>query len=488
MSALTTVRFALAGTRTDGVRLLLTAVGAGTATVGLLAVATVLSIGAHTNASYTNGLLTEPGLRPGLTVALVLTTIPVLFFVAQCTRLGAPARDRRLAAFRMGGATPAQTARIAATETGVAAALGALLGGTVYFAGRAALDAPGPTGLRPLPTDVLPPVGVLVAILAGIPVLAVALSLLLMRRVSVTPFGVVRRSRAKRVRPWPGVLVVLGLGGWLVFMGVARVLLAREVSVSQLFLPVSFVCTLLLALGLVLGTGWLAYTGGRLLQRFGRRPVALLAGRRLMADPWAGSRLLGVIVIAALFGGGSAAVHSVFTTQFRAQDLVARASAEQTGEEFVPRDTTFYDTAFDLIQLAAMVAVVVAAASLLVMLAEQIVTRRRSLASLVATGTPRAVLGRALLLQTVVPLLPAVLLAAGSGAAMVFSAFPREVPGGEFCDAAGKCTPPVTLTVPIPWADLAVIAGGSILAVLVVTAIGLLFLRSSTDVSELRTE
>ncbi|MQA77324.1 MAG: FtsX-like permease family protein [Streptosporangiales bacterium] len=493
MTALTTVRFALAGTRTDSVRILLTALGAGAATLGLLAVATVLSIptggGDNPDAYYTNGLLAEPGLRPGPSVALVLTTIPVLFFVAQCSRLGAPARDRRLAAFRMGGATPAQTARIAATETGVAAALGALLGAAVYFAGRAVLDAPGPSGMRPLPTDVLPPLAVMVAILVGIPVLAIALSLLLMRRVSVTPFGVVRRSRDKKVRPWPGVLVVVGLGGWVAFTAAGRVFQTQDaVESGRLFLRLGVVCTLLVALGLALGTGWIAYTLGRLLHRVGRRPAALLAGRRLMADPWAGSRLLGVIVITTLFGSGAAAVHSVFATGFRADDLSDRAFTKMSGEEYLPRDTSFYETAFDLIQLAVVVALTVAVASLLVMLAEQLVTRRRSLAALVAGGTPRPVLARAQLLQTVAPLVPAVLLATAAGTVMAFSALGREVRGGEFCDAAGNCTPPVTLTVPIPWADLAVIAGGSVLAVLVVTAIGLLFLRSSTDVAELRTE
>lgn len=494
MSALTIVRFALAGTRTDGVRLLLTTLGAAAATVGLLAVATVLSIplggGGNPDAYYTNGLLAEPGLRPGLSVALVLTTIPVLFFVAQCSRLGAPARDRRLAAFRMGGATPAQTARIAATETGVAAALGSLLGAAVYFVGRAVLDAPGPTGMRPLPTDVLPPVAVMVVILVGIPVSATALSLLLMRGVSISPFGVVRRSRDKVVRPWPGVLVVVGLAGWVALTAAGRVLQSQDVvGAGQLFLRLGVVCTLLVALGLALGTGWIAFTVGRLLQRVGQGPAALLAGRRLMADPWAGSRLLGVIVVTTLFGSGAAVVHSVFATGFRADELGDRAYAEMSGEEIGYRDTSFYETAFDLIQVAVVVALGVAMASMLVMLAEQLVTRRRSLASLVAGGTPRHVLARAHLLQTVAPLVPAVLLATAAGTVIGFSALGREVRGGEYCDFEGEtCTPPITLTVPIPWADLAVIAGGCVLAVLVVTAIGLLFLRSSTDVSELRTE
>ena len=216
MSPVTTLRFALAGTRTDGVRITLTALGAAFTTLGLLAITTVLSIqsppvtpdGDITNAHYTNGLLAEAGLRPGLCVALVLLTLPFLFFVVQCSRLGAPARDRRLAAYRLGGATPGQTARIIAAETGVAAVLGMIVGAAVYFVGRVLADHPGPEGMRTLPTDVLPPAWALVLVLAGLPALVVALSLLLLRKVTVTPFVVVRRSRSRRVRPWPGILLV----------------------------------------------------------------------------------------------------------------------------------------------------------------------------------------------------------------------------------------------------------------------------------------
>jgi hypothetical protein len=39
----------------------------------------------------------------------------------------------------------------------------------------------------------------------------------------------------------------------------------------------------------------------------------------------------------------------------------------------------------------------------------------------------------------------------------------------------------------VPWDQLALLGGGALAAVVVVTVVGLLFLRTSTDVSELRT-
>lgn len=63
---------------------------------------------------------------------------------------------------------------------------------------------------------------------------------------------------------------------------------------------------------------------------------------------------------------------------------------------------------------------------------------------------------------------------------------------GRTADAVGRDahgpTIHVTLTIPPPWAELGVFVGGGIAAVLVVSVIGLLFFRASTDIGEPRTE
>lgn len=107
----TLLRLAVTGGRADLMRIVLTVVGSAAATVVLLTAATVASVG-PSDGPYGLEVLNEPGLRPGVMVVLLLLCVPILSFVGQCVRVGAPARDRRLAAFRMAGerrATPARS-------------------------------------------------------------------------------------------------------------------------------------------------------------------------------------------------------------------------------------------------------------------------------------------------------------------------------------------------------------------------------------------
>ncbi|HEX8345717.1 MAG TPA: FtsX-like permease family protein, partial [Actinoplanes sp.] len=185
MSPSTLVRLALAGTRTDVLRVVLTAVTAALAAVVLLSAMTVLAIpdplpvpidpeflGQPMNEQYTNALLREPGLRPGVAFALGLLAIPVLALAGQCARLGAPARDRRLAAVRMAGATPGQAIWIAVAETALAGLLGTAAGLGAFLLGRQLLHRPDAQGRLPLPTDVLPATWLVVTVVLGLPAVA----------------------------------------------------------------------------------------------------------------------------------------------------------------------------------------------------------------------------------------------------------------------------------------------------------------------------
>lgn len=181
----TMVRLAWAGNRTDWFRLVFTALGAALGTFILLAAATVnwlpateriTEFGGGTTVDkfdyrYTSGLLNETSARPLLAAALVLLALPALVFAGQSARLGAPARDRRLAAIRLAGATPGQTRLIAIAEAVVACLAGAMLGIGGYFVIRRIAHLPvvmdpiaedfglagNPTPHLPFPTDALPP-------------------------------------------------------------------------------------------------------------------------------------------------------------------------------------------------------------------------------------------------------------------------------------------------------------------------------------------
>jgi ABC-type antimicrobial peptide transport system permease subunit len=114
------------------------------------------------------------------------------------------------------------------------------------------------------------------------------------------------------------------------------------------------------------------------------------------------------------------------------------------------------------------VALVVAAAGLLVASCEAVLERRRTLASLAATGVPLGTLRRAVLLQSLLPAVPAAALAAVAGAsgALALTA--------TFGDAV------------VPWTRLLGVLALALLAVTAASAATLPLLRRAVRPTELR--
>ncbi|WP_438860925.1 FtsX-like permease family protein [Actinoplanes auranticolor] len=482
-----------------------TAVSSAPAAVVLLAAAAVVAVpelGTEQDGSdilnevYSNSLLREPGLRPGVVFTLLMLAVPVLFLAGQSIRFGSPARDRRLAAMRLAGATPGQAVRIAAAETAAAALLGSIVGTGAFLLLRVLLHRRPADGRLPLPTDVLPSALAFTGVLVLVPVLAALIGAFLLRRVIITPLGVVRRVRSQSPRLWPGVLILVGVFAPLVIRPLGA-FLARldDTAGGDLALVVAFVGVLLAVAGVIIGTGWIAYTAGRLLHRFGRRPAMLLAGRNLMADPWNGSRTLSALLAALVVGAGVLAYRAYMVTHFavtnealaRREDIVAESDQE-----------SFFRNAVDLVRIAVVVGALVAAAGIMVALAESIVARRRTYAGLIAAGVPRGVLGASIAWQTLAPLVPAVLVALTVGVSLLRAVVPAEATGrgGATCSGGpSDCYPGspswvehpvVTRAVPVPLDDLLVLGGGAVAVMLLVVGVGLLLLRRSTDLDELR--
>ncbi|MEV4275972.1 FtsX-like permease family protein [Actinoplanes xinjiangensis] len=505
MRAATLFRLSTAGTRTDTLRTVLTGTSAALAGTVMLAAVTVAAVqggepleqpdgtawlapGAE---HYTSPLLREPGLRPGVIFGLLLLTLPVLALAGQCIRLGAPARDRRLAAIRLAGATPGQAVLIAVAETIVASILGSAAGLGIYLGLRRILHEPGPGGSLRLPTDVFPDPVPLVAALLAVPVLAGLIGLIMMRGVAVTPLGVIRRQRRRGPRPWPGLAIAVGI----LLFNVPVWLSDRMVLSGYVFGALMLAGAALVMVGVVVGTGWISYTAGRLLHRFGRGPVTLLAGRRMMADPWNGSRTLGALLGATVIGGAAMGYHALFVTQGRAEDRFSVL----IGTPPDPEHAAFYVNATRLVLIAVGAGVAVSAAGMLVALAESVVSRRRTYAALTAAGTPGRTLAGTLLWQTLAPLIPALGLALVSGLVLVRSIYHEVTVGGgttetctdpaadpDTCARTVQTDPVVTLPVPVPWEQLMLLGGGTVLTMLVVAGIGMLVLRGSTDLEEIR--
>lgn len=457
--------------RGEAVRFGLVVFGGALAAVLLLSAALVSVIrggncqqGCTRGQLYRTDLLDQAGLRPGVVTALLLMVIPVLVFLGMCARISAAQRDRRLAAIRLAGGTPGQVRLLAAADTSAPAALGALLGLLAFLIAKALLErsylrdtdelldtaaAAGPgsalhdnalsplRAARALPTDVPVPVGRSLLVVLLVPALCAASAVLALRQVQITPLGIVRRTR-----PRPRATALLTLAAGLVVLAAAPV-------TGGLVLPVLAVGAALVILALAACGSWLAARTGALTARRTGRPALLLAGRRLQADPHGQGRALSGVVLAVLVASGASVLRSATLTQ-------------QAG------DDGFYRGAYDLVDLALLIALVVAAAGLLVASCESVQERRQTLASLQAAGVPLAVLRRALLLQALLPAVPAVLLAATAGGPV----------GQLFAGVIGGLT--------FPWPRLLAVLAIALAAICLSTVLTLPLLRRSAQPAELR--
>ncbi|MET7481520.1 ABC transporter permease [Streptomyces sp. NPDC005538] len=370
----------------------LTAAGAALATGIALVVVGLLSLDGFYSVSFGSGLFDSPSDRRNVSLTLGLLLIPVLGFLGQCARIGAVHRDRRLAALRLAGAGPWQVRRIAALESGLACLAGA--------AGATAAVVP----LLPSGTVWA---GV-VLVVAAVPVLGAVVSAVALRRVVADPLGRVRRVPVAR---GPGRL----------FRTAVRLLAVTAVGIALTPVfgsPVSFglgpVTVFVLAVLLSLTAIWLSGVSSRQLGEGlaagTGRPALLIAAERLREDPWATARTHAAVLLVTVVGSGFAGVRQILLA-----DLADMRRRGQLGTGMA-----YYTTGIDLMAAAIALALALVLTGLAVGTAESLATRRRGLAAQVAAGVPHAVLSRALLLETALPLLPAVAVAGLGGAAISF--------------------------------------------------------------------
>jgi hypothetical protein len=189
-------------------------------------------------------------------------------------------------------------------------------------------------------------------------------------------------------------------------------------------------------------------------------------------------------------GAGALGFREMLAAQNRADEIFNRTMGYAQGQGIGwGAEVGFYFGAIRLVMVTITIGAAVAAAGVLVALAESIVARRRTFAALTASGVPRRTLAAAVLWQTLTPLIPALLLALAAGNALVRLLF-TEVTTTVGCsgEPGAVCVPApeIRLAVPIPWGDLTTLGGGALLGMLVAVGAGLLVLRSSTDLEELR--
>ena len=360
-------------------------------------------------------ILADPSERLGTAVGTTLLALPPLLLLYQSVHFGTTARERRLAALRLAGATPAQVRLVGAVEVGIPSSGGAVAGLLLFWllrsvaggtpmpsmAGRSSWIVPR-TAMHPhlVPTEVAPPWWGYLAVVAGTAMLGVAVGLLATRGVVATPLGVVRRVRRSRPTPWP--LLLIALGGVLAVVLAAHENDAGYDTVQSDGDLILVVAALLVVVGLTASSPWIAWTAGHLASRRVRSAPALLGARRLAEDPRPAGRAGAAIGAIGSVCGGVVATYLDFRSLSRGGpygDVRAYAIGP-----------------LELICLAVLAALVVVVGSLAVHSVEELLERRRSVAALVALGIPEDVVSRSQRWELALVALPAAVVGALLGA------------------------------------------------------------------------
>ncbi|MGH3880153.1 MAG: FtsX-like permease family protein [Actinophytocola sp.] len=225
-------------------------------------------------------------------VGVVVLLVPSLVLVASASRLTAARRERRLAALRLAGATPAQVMAMVAAETGLAAVAGAVLGVAASpLLHRLATLVPWDGGTW-FPGDFALPVLPVVLGAVTIPVLVVGAAVAGLRRVVSRPLTATGGHTRK---PLSGVrLLFVPAAAGLFFLSLTQ-------QGDGMLLPILVSLGILMWSPTIVGP-WVTSALGGIFVRTWRRPAALLAGRRLREDPKSAYRASAGVVLAVFAG------------------------------------------------------------------------------------------------------------------------------------------------------------------------------------------
>ena len=478
------VWLAFVGTKTDRLRISL--IGSASMALSWLMLLALLVAGiGSSNGPYSSDLLGIDSMRPAVIVAAVAFVALLATLLAQCARIGGPARDRRLASLRLAGATAADIRRIVACEGLVASGVGTAVGLVVAAVAKSPVDratmrtaafsieeridaSTVSTTLRSgsthlLPLDVPTPWWALLICMVSVPLIVAVTSQVGQWQVLSGPFSVARRRPRDAPKRWPLLAFALGGGGLVTFTG-ARAALGVTSDGSGLQSLVVGGFALLTIVGLLLGTAAVSQGVGRWCAKRTSSAGLLLASRRLDASPFTTARtnsaLLAVLTVSAFMLG----------------------LREYLSVVMSPSDTGYVEV-LNTVQGALIAALILAAIGLLVASAEAIVATRSELSAVVAAGIPRRSIRQAFILQAFLPAACSIPVAVISGVAAA-----RGVLGSSDARSLGTVADEriVIIPVDVPWSEgMALIATSWALVILVAwLATGLV--SSATDPSELR--
>lgn len=222
-------------------------------------------------------------------VGVTILLVPVLVFIATAMRFGSDARDRQQAALRLLGTDRSMARRIAAAEALLGSLGGLAIGAVAFLAARQLAPLVSIADASVFPTDVSPEPILAALVAVTLPVAAVLVTMIALRRVVAEPLGVVRRAVSRRRRLWWRLaMAVVGLG--------LIVLAAQSGDVDDAPMPVVVAGVLLLLVGVATLLPWLVEIAVRRLPAAGL--PSQLAVRRLQLDSSGAGRMVSGITVA----------------------------------------------------------------------------------------------------------------------------------------------------------------------------------------------
>ncbi len=227
-----------------------------------------------------------------LSVVALAILAPVLIFIGTATRLSAARREERFAAMRLVGATRKQVSLLAATESTVAATLGAAAGFGIFFLLRTPVAAIPFIGAPFFPSDLALSLFDVLVVAIGVPLAAAAAARLALRRVHISPLGVARRATPKPPGVWRVVPLLAGLaelGFWTVHGHPASISGQVQAFTSSFAIII---------VGVFIAGPWLTMASAQVMARWTSRPGTLIAARRIADDPKAAFRAVSGLVLA----------------------------------------------------------------------------------------------------------------------------------------------------------------------------------------------
>ena len=235
-------------------------------------------------------------MRIVLIIGVVVLLFPIAMFIGSAARLNAQENDARLAAYRLAGADPQRVRWIVAWESLLSAVPGAIIGLALFFLTRPLAAQVEVNGSAFFTSDfTLDRLSALALLL--VPAVVVGASLAGLRDVEISPLGVSRRAERKPVRP-VGLLVLLP-GFALLWWALGEVERNSDPVLGTMALVASIVIILV---GVALTGTWLGQTVARIFAATVRSGSALLAFRRIVADPHASFRTVSGVTFAVFAG------------------------------------------------------------------------------------------------------------------------------------------------------------------------------------------